>query len=142
MEEWEIYSRRLGYGVLFVFILFFSFLILVFLGSPQATYIVFFNLYGLLGYLFNVTFIGVYGIYLIQDSIYKKDELRKEVVGKTIEIVGINPLGLPYGLYKGMKVIFYDTNIRKGIKVRAGGFRMEGDWPSGIYVYETYKEKE
>jgi hypothetical protein len=140
MEEWEIYSRKLGYGVLFSFILFFSFLILVFLGPRQAAYVAFFNIYGLLGYVIIVSFIGLYGIYLIIYSVSKMKEIRSEVVGKKIQIIGKNPLGLPYGLYKGMKVIFDDDNVQNGNIVKAGNFRMEGNWPSGIYVYEVIKE--
>lgn len=72
MEEWEIYSKRLGYGILYVFILLFSFLIIILLGFPWGVYIVFLNSYALLlVYSLIVLLLGVYGINLIEDSIKK-----------------------------------------------------------------------
>lgn len=70
-------------------------------------------------------------------------KIREEVVGKSIKIIGKNPLGYPYGIYKGMKVNF-DNNedMPSGLMVKAGAFRMEGKWPSGIYVYEASIDKE
>ncbi|MCL4345297.1 MAG: hypothetical protein M1375_03865 [Candidatus Thermoplasmatota archaeon] len=138
MEEWEKYSRNLGYGVLFTFILFFSMLILLFLGSPQAAYVAFFNIYGLLGYVVIVLSIGLYGIYLIWASVEEMRSIRNEVIGKRIRITGTNPLGYPYGFYKGMRVLFDEEQAGTGEKtVIAGGFRMDGTWPTGLYVYSV-----
>lgn len=136
MDEWKRYSKNMSYGILFIFILFFSLLILVFLGSPQAAYIAFFNVYGLIAYLVIVISLGLYGIFLVRRAIDGMRAIREDARGKRIEITGVNPLGYPYGFYRGMKVLFDDEFIEKGQKYAvAGSYRMEGNWPTGLYIY-------